>query len=377
MSTKHTADSVCRGKGRPRAFDRAQALHSALKIFWKQGYEPASVAELCKAMEINPPSLYATFGNKASLFLEALRHYEHTYWDAPAKHFLAEPDVYTAVANFFRESAQILLSPEMEPMERKLNVLRQTLEKRELEAKLAEERKNNLVMYLAHDIRTPLTSVIGYLSLLEEAPDMPPEQKAKYVHITLEKANRLEGLIQEFFEITRYNIQQIRLDKEWIDLYYMLVQMIEEFYPLMAEKGNRAALHSTENIKIFGDPTKLARVFNNILKNAIAYSAPNTPISICVEELPTAGLDEEETATGDRKIRISFRNQGMTIPQDKLTAIFDKFYRMDEARNSNTGGAGLGLAIAREIVTLHEGKIYAASEKGEVVFCVELPHAAE
>ena len=157
----------------------------------------------------------------------------------------------------------------------------------------------------------------------------------------------------------------------------MLVQMIEEFYPLMAEKGNRAALHSTENIKIFGDPTKLARVFNNILKNAIAYSAPNTPISICVEELPTAGLDEEETATGDRKIRISFRNQGMTIPQDKLTAIFDKFYRMDEARNSNTGGAGLGLAIAREIVTLHEGKIYAASEKGEVVFCVELPHAAE
>ncbi len=272
---------------------------------------------------------------------------------------------------------EILLSPEMEPMERKLNVLRQTLEKRELEAKLAEERKNNLVMYLAHDIRTPLTSVIGYLSLLEEAPDMPPEQKAKYVHITLEKANRLEGLIQEFFEITRYNIQQIRLDKEWIDLYYMLVQMIEEFYPLMAEKGNRAALHSPENIKIFGDPTKLARVFNNILKNAIAYSAPNTPISICVEELPTAGLDEEETATGDRKIRISFRNQGMTIPQDKLTAIFDKFYRMDEARNSNTGGAGLGLAIAREIVTLHEGKIYAASEKGEVVFCVELPHAAE
>ena len=272
---------------------------------------------------------------------------------------------------------EILLSPEMEPMERKLNVLRQTLEKRELEAKLAEERKNNLVMYLAHDIRTPLTSVIGYLSLLEEAPDMPPEQKAKYVHITLEKANRLEGLIQEFFEITRYNIQQIRQDKEWIDLYYMLVQMIEEFYPLMAEKGNRAALHSTENIKIFGDPTKLARVFNNILKNAIAYSAPNTPISICVEELPTAGLDEEETATGDRKIRISFRNQGMTIPQDKLTAIFDKFYRMDEARNSNTGGAGLGLAIAREIVTLHEGKIYAASEKGEVVFCVELPHAAE
>lgn len=112
MPTKRTTNSVYRGKGRPRAFDRAQALHRALEVFWRQGYEPASVAELCKVMEIKPPSLYATFGNKASLFLEALRHYEQTYWDAPAKRFLAEPDVYTAVENFFRESAQILLSPE-------------------------------------------------------------------------------------------------------------------------------------------------------------------------------------------------------------------------------------------------------------------------
>ncbi len=89
-------------------------------------------------------------------------------------------------------------------MEQKLNTLKQTLEKREQDAKLAEQRKNDLVMYLAHDIKTPLTSVIGYLSLLDEAPDMPVEQKAKYVHITLDKAYRLEQLIDEFFEITRY-----------------------------------------------------------------------------------------------------------------------------------------------------------------------------
>lgn len=111
MPAKNT-DTRCRGKGRPRAFDRAQALHSALQVFWQQGYEPASVAELCRAMRINPPSLYATFGNKASLFLEALRHYEHKYWDAPAARFLAQTDIYTAVADFFHEAAQILLSPE-------------------------------------------------------------------------------------------------------------------------------------------------------------------------------------------------------------------------------------------------------------------------
>lgn len=276
---------------------------------------------------------------------------------------------------------EILLSPEMEPIERKLNVLRQTLERRELEAKLAEERKNNLVMYLAHDIRTPLTSVIGYLSLLEEVPDMPTEQKAMYVHISLEKANRLEGLIQEFFEITRYNIQEIRLEKEEIDLYYMLVQMIEEFYPLLAEKGNRVILNSKENIKVYGDPIKLARVFNNILKNAIAYSYPSTQIEICVEErkdgkIPGYGSGEDPLGNGGvyaGTVVIRFKNRGKTIPKEKLSSIFDKFYRMDEARASDTGGAGLGLAIAKEIVTLHGGKISADSERQQVVFQVELP----
>lgn len=259
------------------------------------------------------------------------------------------------------EDKEIILSQEMEPMEQKLNVLRQTLERRELEAKLAEERKNNLVMYLAHDIRTPLTSVIGYLSLLEEAPDMPTEQKAKYVHITLEKANRLEKLINEFFEITRYNIQQIVLEKEQIDLYYMLLQMIEEFYPLLSQKGNQAVLHGDEDVTVYGDPIKLARVFNNILKNAVAYSYDNTKIHIFLEKMPSGN------------IMIKFQNQGKTIPKEKLASIFEKFYRMDEARTSNTGGAGLGLAIAKEIVTLHGGQITAESEEEQITFVVELP----
>lgn len=101
-----------RGKGRPRAFDRAQALHRALEVFWRKGYAPASVAELCRVMEINPPSLYASFGNKASLFLEAVAYYEKRYWAAPAERFFAESDVYRAVENFFSEAAAILLSPQ-------------------------------------------------------------------------------------------------------------------------------------------------------------------------------------------------------------------------------------------------------------------------
>lgn len=258
------------------------------------------------------------------------------------------------------DNQEITLSPEMAPMEKKLNVLRQTLEKRELEARLAEERKNNLVMYLAHDIRTPLTSVIGYLSLLEEAPDMPMEQKAKYVHITLEKANRLEQLINEFFEITRYNLQQMELEEETIDLYYMLVQMTDEFYPLLKAHGNTAELKVDEDIVVFGDSIKLARVFNNILKNAIAYSYPDSIIEIWTENTT-------------REIHIYFRNKGKTIPAKKLNSIFEKFYRLDESRGTNTGGAGLGLAIAKEIVTLHGGKISAVSQREFTTFCVSLP----
>ena len=152
-----------------------------------------------------------------------------------------------------------------------------------------------------------------------------------------------------------------------IDLYYMLLQMIEEFYPVLTEKGNKVILHSEEDVIIYGDSVKLARVFNNILKNAIAYSYKNTQIDIFVQEV----LATETEQLG--KILIKFQNQGKTIPKEKLSVLFDKFYRMDEARTSDTGGAGLGLAIAKEIVTMHGGKISAESEQERVSFVVELP----
>ncbi|MEG6574704.1 vancomycin resistance histidine kinase VanS [Caldibacillus debilis] len=254
---------------------------------------------------------------------------------------------------------QIELSPELGFMEQKLNTLKQTLEKREQDAKLAERRKNEVVMYLAHDIKTPLTSVIGYLSLLDEAPDMPAKQKEKYVRIALDKASRLEHLVDEFFEITRYNLQTITLTKKHIDLYYMLVQMTDEFYPLLASNGKQVVLHAPEDLTIYGDPDKLARVFNNILKNAIAYSEDTSVIEI------TAGL------SGD-KVSIVFKNTG-SIPKDKLATIFEKFYRLDNARSSDTGGAGLGLAIAKEIIVQHGGQIYAESDDNYTTFTVELP----
>ena len=150
-------------------------------------------------------------------------------------------------------------------------------------------RKNDLITYLAHDLKTPLTSVIGYLSLLDEAQDMPQAQKTKYIHITLDKAHRLEKLINEFFEITRYNLQQIILEKEMVDLHFMLIQLTDEFYPILSAHGNTvrlelqsrqgepdngAIMDPEESIAVYGDGEKLARVFK-ILLNTLASFSPS------------------------------------------------------------------------------------------------------
>jgi len=255
---------------------------------------------------------------------------------------------------------KISLPAELAFMESKLNTVKDTLEKRKNEALESERRKNDLVVYLAHDVKTPLTSVIGYLSLLDEAPDMPMEQKAKYTKITLDKAYRLEQLINEFFEITRFNLQTIILEKEDINLSFMLAQMADEFYPILAPQNKKAVVYVDEKITIFGDADKLARVFNNILKNASAYSYENTDIGISAKAV-------------NSNIIIKFRNKGKSIPPNKLEAIFDKFYRLDSARSSNTGGTGLGLAIAKEIVIQHGGTISAQSNEEFTEFTVTLP----
>ena len=155
-------------------------------------------------------------------------------------------------------------------------------------------------------------------------------------------------------------MQSIELEKEEIHLAYMLMQMAEEFYPVLMEQNKRALVYADETLLIQGDPNKLARVFNNILKNAIAYSYENTIIEIKAEKV-------------ESHVLITFRNRGNKIPYEKLMKIFEQFYRLDSARSSNTGGAGLGLAIAKEIVLAHGGKIYGQSDEKYTTFSVELP----
>ncbi|MGL5379345.1 sensor histidine kinase [Clostridium sp.] len=254
---------------------------------------------------------------------------------------------------------EIKLSPELHFIESTMNEIKDKLQKNEVEKQILEQRKNDLIVYLAHDIKTPLTSIIGYLNLLEENPNLSIEERANYINITLDKANRLEKLINEFFEITQYNSNSIPLNKEEIDLGYMIVQVVDEAYPILKEKEKEVEINIPSEIVISGDAEKIARVFNNIFKNAINYSKKNSLIEIMAYE--------EQNI-----IKIVFKSQG-GIDEEKISNIFDKFCRLDHARQSATGGSGLGLTIAKDIINLHGGNIFAESKNEETFIIIEIP----
>lgn len=261
---------------------------------------------------------------------------------------------------FDKNVEYINLPPEMVEVEKKLNHFKTEAIKNERLARENEQKKDELIVYLAHDIKTPLTSMIGYLSLLSEIKDMPQEQRNRYIDIALDKSYRLEDLINELFDVARFNSEKIVLEKEEINLNLMLEQIADDFYPTLKEMNKKINFTSDEKTILYADPDKLSRVFNNLIKNAVNYSKENTDIDISI-------MTKENQAT------VKITNKGKQIPKEKLDKIFEKFYRLDSSRTSKTGGSGLGLAIAKEIVELHGGRIYAESDMKETTFSVILP----
>lgn len=254
----------------------------------------------------------------------------------------------------------ITLSDAIKSVQDEYNRLRETSNRNVAAAKEAEQRKNDLVVYLAHDLKTPLTSVIGYLTLLQESPELPPEMRAKYTNIALQKAERLETLVQEFFEITRFQLTHMELEIETICLTRMLEQITFEFQPILSQHDLRWDLRLVPDVMLQCDPDKLERVIDNLIRNAISYSYAGTVIHI------TLTVAEDEAI-------LCIQNHGKTIAPEKLSRIFEQFFRVDTSRATSTGGAGLGLAIAKQIVSLHGGTITAESADETVTFTVRLP----
>ena len=264
-------------------------------------------------------------------------------------------------------------------------------------ATYAEARKNELVAYLAHDIKTPLTSVVGYLALLAEEPGLPAARRERYARSALEKAQRLDGMMDEFFEITRYNLGAIPIERETTDVALLVEQVADELYPAAMERGVRIEVEVPEGLSAFIDPEKMARVMGKLLKNGIAYAEAGTAVvgRARVEEAAgDATAASEGGAAGDAiaaggsnaagggsaagdvavegtRLVLTVEDTGKEISAAHLDRIFDKFYREDGARSGK--GAGLGLAIAREIVEAHGGVIDALSELGVTTFTVRVP----
>ncbi len=274
----------------------------------------------------------------------------------------------------------VRLSDVLVDVEKQLNQFRLQGLQAEAMAREAEQRKNDLIIYLAHDLKTPLTSIIGYLSLLRDEPQISPELRARYTGIALDKALRLEELTNEFFDITRFNLTTLTLEPEQVNLSRMLEQITYEFLPILSDKGLSWQLELQPEVQMNCDPDKLQRVFDNLIRNAVNYSYPDNVISLYMKTVEVSKLkalkSQPVSVMGETPwIEVRVSNHGKTIPPEKLGRIFEQFFRLDSSRSSSTGGAGLGLAISKEIVELHGGSIQAQSADEQIIFTLLLPQS--
>ncbi|RKD35395.1 VanS [Lacrimispora algidixylanolytica] len=280
------------------------------------------------------------------------------YWHKPWRYLY---EIIDAAESLYKKNDCVVkLSEPLKEIEIQMNQIKMSVIMADQAIKIAESKKSELVAYIAHDIRTPLTSIIGYLSLIKDMPELTVNKRQEYAEILLDKAMHLEQMVNEFFEITQYNTQKIEINKQNVDLYYLFIQLTDEFYPMLKEKGNTLKLEIDENLYCSIDPEKMSRAFSNLLKNAINYSYLKTEIFISAEIY-------------NNKLVVVFKNQGETLSDEDLSHIFEKFSRLVNSRTSGSKGAGLGLSIAKEIIHLHNGEIVAQSKDETITFIITIP----
>jgi signal transduction histidine kinase len=244
-----------------------------------------------------------------------------------------------------------------------INLMAGELQRTIEEERRAERTKNELITNVSHDLRTPLTLIMGYLRLLKDKNYEGPEQAEQYLQISYGKAEKLKQLIEDLFEYTKLSNHDVPLRLETVSLNELIEQLAEEL--VTVAENERLFLSRSlpaEKVYVRMDPDKMIRVFENLLTNAIKYSLK--PGEVRVRLLAT-----------ERRALVCVANRGEPLGPEQLERLFDRFYRVDSSRSSETGGSGLGLAIAKSIVEAHDGRIWAESDQGEIRFWVELPLA--
>ncbi|MBX4150458.1 HAMP domain-containing protein [Paenibacillus lautus] len=240
-----------------------------------------------------------------------------------------------------------------------INQMSRQLHQSILEERNAEKTKNDLITGVSHDLRTPLTSILGFLEVIEEDRYQDEVELRYYVNIAYEKAQSLKKLIDDLFEYTRIN-NGLPLDIREIDMAQFMRQLIEEFVPALEKAGLECKLAAEEGLVVLADGAQLVRAYENLISNAIRYGESGKRIDIAVR------------SDGNR-VSISFTNYGDPIPERDLPFIFDRFYRVEASRSKQTGGTGLGLAITKSIVEVQGGEIRVRSDRQRTTFETRFP----
>ncbi|WP_397330364.1 sensor histidine kinase [Paenibacillus lautus] len=240
-----------------------------------------------------------------------------------------------------------------------INQMSRQLHQSILEERNAEKTKNDLITGVSHDLRTPLTSILGFLEVIEEDRYQDEVELRYYVNIAYEKAQNLKNLIDDLFEYTRIN-NGLPLDIQKIDMAQFIRQLIEEFVPALEKSGMECKLAAEEGLIIRADGAQLVRAYENLITNAIRYGDSGKRIDIAVR-------------SDGNQVSISFTNYGDPIPERDLPFIFDRFYRVETSRSKQTGGTGLGLAITKSIVEIQGGEIRVRSDRQRTTFDTRFP----
>ncbi|GKS11012.1 vancomycin resistance histidine kinase VanS [Paenibacillus chitinolyticus] len=268
--------------------------------------------------------------------------------------------IHRLASGDFNSRVHVASNDEFEDIAKDINLASEKLQEAVNRGDFAESSKDQLVLNLAHDLRTPLTSVLGYLDFILRDKELSSEQVRHFTQIAFTKSQRLEKLVDELFEITRMNYGMLKVERNRIDLGELLIQLNEELYPMFEKNQLTLRLNADQPLQLWGDGELLARVFENLLTNAIRYGSDGQYVDVI------ASSEGEEAV-------VQVVNYGDSIPPEELPRIFDMFYTADQARNHRTGSTGLGLFITKNIVERHNGTVSVQSNPVRTLFEVRLP----
>ncbi|WP_025023525.1 sensor histidine kinase [Companilactobacillus nodensis] len=275
--------------------------------------------------------------------------------------YKVESELIQIAAGDLNHKINLKVNKRLQSIVDSVNLLVSNTNKHISEQKKSEDSKDELIANVSHDLRTPLTSVIGYLGLIEGQNFEDIGQILKYSHIAYNKSLEMQNLVNSLFEYANVEQATSKLSVSTFDMTQMLDQLSADFELEANKRGMEIIVKSKpEKIMMSGDTEKLGRVFNNLITNAFKYGKGATHLWLEAEKTPE-----------DVIVRVA--NNGQSIPQGSLSHLFDRFYRVEDSRNKETGGTGLGLAIAQSMVKLHGGTISVTSDDQRTAFIIHFP----